>query len=229
MFSTTCLPSDSLTTKAFNKLTDKLTTHFKAKAVNILTCCHGFHRLSQGHESIAESMAELWHLASNWNFGTLLKQALRDHLVFRIHSEATLEQLLTQSDIALSKVIQLALSIETAQKDSQVLKGFYTRSPQAITFYKPHWGEQQEKACYCCGNANHTSSACGFCEAKCHACRNIGHIARVCRTKAKHAAAETVPGSSESPTQMHSPTDSPQMEVIWQLRTDNASHPVPTK
>ena len=89
-----------------NELTDKLKTHFEPKAVNVLAHRHSFHRRSQGHnESIAEYMAELRRLAANCDFGNFLEQALRDRLVFRIRSEATQKQLLTQSDIVLSKVI----------------------------------------------------------------------------------------------------------------------------
>ena len=155
--------------------------------------------------------------------------------MFGIRSEATQKQLPTQSDIALSKVIQLALSKEAAQKDSQALKSTIPEVHRVT--YKPR---REEKACYHCGNANHTSSACSFREAKCRACRKIGHIAQVCRSKTKRAAVETVPQSSkqaatkktnwlssESPTHTHthSPIASPQTKVIWQLRSDNASRP----
>ena len=170
---------DSPITKVFDELTDKLKMHFKPKAVNILAHRHSFHHHSQGHnESIANCMAKLRHLASNCSFGTFLEQALLDHLVFMIYSKANRKQLLTQSDIALSKVIQLVLSMEAAQKDSKALK---SSIPQVhrVTSYKPCRKEQREKACYSCGNANHTS-ACSFCEVMCHVCaQHLRHLEEV--------------------------------------------------
>ena len=104
----------------------KLRTQFNLKLVNVLTHRHTFHCRSQGpNESIAKFIAEymeLRRLAANCDFGTFLKQALRDRLAFGICSESTQKQLLTQADIKLRKVVELALSLEAAKKSSQALK-----------------------------------------------------------------------------------------------------------
>lgn len=79
------------------------------------------------------SLLSIWRnsviLPTNCDFGIFFRQALRDHLVFRICSKATQKQLLTRFNIALFKVIQLALSKKAAQKDSNTQK-FHTRSLQ---------------------------------------------------------------------------------------------------
>ena len=236
---------DSPTEKTYDELTEKLKTHFDPKPVNVLTHRHTFHCRSQGpNESIAEYMAELRRLAANCDFGTFLEQALRDRLVFGIHSESTQKQLLTQSDIKLSKVVELALSLEAAQKSSQSLKrtDFSSLQVHKLTPHKPHSSlrevTQREKPCYRCGNVNHAPSACSFREAKCRFCGKVGHIARVCKSKAKRATAEAQIRSGKQATtarktnwvQSDSPISTPpdsQPEVIWQLGTDKPNRARP--
>ena len=149
---------ESPTGKTYAELTDKLKAHFDPKPANILTSRHMFHCRNQApSESIAEYMVELRRLAARCEFGAFLDQALRDRLVFGIRSEYTQKQLLTQTDINLSKVVELALSLEAAQKNSQVLKNtdppvnaVHALSPKQ---YRPSRDSQQkEKACYRCGS-----------------------------------------------------------------------------
>ena len=130
-------------------------------------------------------------------------------------------------------MVELALSLEAALKSSRALKNTDSLpSVYKLTLHKPHSSRQvdvQREKPFCRrGNANHTPSACSFCEAKCRFCGKVGHIARVCKSKARLATAEAQPRSSKQSTtawktnwlqrgsSAHMPTDS-QVEVHCNL------------
>ena len=223
---------ESPTGKTYAELTDKLKAHFDPKPANILTSRHMFHCRNQApSESIAEYMVDLRRLAARCEFGAFLDQALRDRLVFGIRSEYTQKQLLTQTDIKLSKVVELALSLEAAQKNSQVLKNtdppvnaVHALSPKQ---YRPSRDSQQkEKACYRCGSTSHVASTCGFRDAKCRFCGKVGHIARVCRSKLKRDSSAK-PAKKTNWLESDSRSPSPDAEVIWQLHSTKPTRMAP--
>ena len=166
-----------------------------------------FHCHSLGpNESIAEYIAELRHLAASCDFGTFLEQALHDRLVLGIRSESKQSQLLTQSDIKLSKVVQLALILVPATKSSQALKNtdYSPMQMYKLTPHKPHssqWEEaEREKPSYRCEKTNHTLSAWGFLEAKCLLCGKLATSREcMCKSKASRTCHEkTIPHNNWS-------------------------------
>ena len=221
---------DSPTTKDYAAIVEKLKSHFEPKSTNVLTHRYTFHRRNQGpNESIAEYVAELRRLASPCTFGTFLEQALRDRLVFGMRSESIQKRLLTEKEPTLSGVMEIALSLEAAQKNAHTLKG--AEAPQLLkmdrrwkTTRKPIKTEE-EKPCYRCGKTGHGPSSCVFREAKCFNCGKLGHVASVCKSKKKQ------PGSQSSKRAPHerakwvdtkstaSQPSSDEMaeEVIWQV------------
>ena len=160
-----------------------------------------------------------------------LDYALRDRLVFSIRSETIQRRLLTEKDPKLKSVLELALSMEAAQKDVQAIK---QTDASSLPIHKTEkFANRKDSLCYHCGSPGHSSQRCGFREAKCRRCGKVGHIARVCRSKGKQQDNQTSK-SSPSTSQFNKwvgvePPSSPQpseesREVVWQVG-HKSSHP----
>ena len=192
----TLMAPASPTNKSLAEIVAALKAHFEPTPVNIITHRYTFHRRNQGpNESIAEYVAELRRLATHCNFAEFLHQALRDRLVFGMRSEATQKRLLTEKEPTLERVLELALSLEAAQKNAQMLKASDEHPINKIDGrrarnLKPACSDTRvaEKVCYRCGRTGHPPTACSFRNAKCHSCGKIGHIAKVCRSSVKQGS-----------------------------------------
>ena len=137
-----------------------------------------------------------------------LKIMLRDRLVCGINHKGIQCQLLSEK-------VEIALAMEAAAKDTKDLQS----APSILVSVQFHYGNMPGKfkgsgkatqslhrrpqnwhdksqtknikanlICYHCG-AQHLATECQFYNAKCHHCKKIGHIAKVCRSKS------TVPSS----------------------------------
>ena len=92
-----------------------------------------FHQRNQNSgESVAEYEAELRRLAANCKFGDHLTQAIRDCLACGLRGESTQKRLLAEADLTLARAIEIAQSMEAADRNSQCLKGSSTE-PQQIS------------------------------------------------------------------------------------------------
>ena len=84
--------------KSYPELKEVLRAHLKQEPLIIVERFR-FHRQNQGeNETISQYMAELRRLAEQCEFGTYLQEALRDHLVCGLQSEAIQWQLLTEEN-----------------------------------------------------------------------------------------------------------------------------------
>ncbi len=119
-----------------------------------------------------------------------LKEMLRDRLVCRVNHTGIQRKLLAEKDLTYDKALTLALAIEASEKDSKNLRG---AGQQGSVNYQSRGtgganeGHQQEPpklTCYRCGGP-HLAPKCKFKEAECRYCKKMGHLARVCRAKAK--------------------------------------------
>ena len=110
------------------------------------------------NESVADYMAELRHLATTCQFNEYLEQALRDRLVCGLCHEPTQKKLLTESRLTLVKAIEIAQSMEAAEKNSQQIT-----EPQQDVMKVTEKGqraikkEQPRFMCYRCGGTNHAA------------------------------------------------------------------------
>ena len=91
----------------------------------IITERFKFHRRSQNAaKSIAWYIAELRRLAARCNFPRdYLDETLRDRFVCGLRSESIQKQLLAEKELTMTKVLEKAQNLETAQRNAQVLKG----------------------------------------------------------------------------------------------------------
>ena len=91
------------------------------------------------------------------------------------------QRLLSEVDLIYSKAIEIARTIETADKGTKSFK--YAEA--TIKKFCSHATQPKVTACYKCGRLDHTSSECKFKIAIFHACSKIGHIAPVCQSESK--------------------------------------------
>ena len=176
------LAPDKPSAKTFAQLKVVLQRHFDPKPLVIAErfCFH--RRCQQVGESIAEYIAELRRLATNCEFGEYLEQALRDRLVCGLKHEPTQKRLLSESSLSLAKAIEIAQSVEAAEKNTLKLKGGATGEVLRISPRRNRKPEKKE-VCYRCGNKGHQPGECRYKDAKCHKCHKVGHLAKVCRSR----------------------------------------------
>ena len=133
-------------------------------------------------------------MASPCTFRTFLEQALRDQVVFSMQNESIQKRILTEKEPTLTGVMEIALSLEAAQKSVRTLHS--AEAPQLLkvdrwwkTMKKPIKTEE-EKPSYHCSKTGYGPSSCGFREAKCFNCGKLGHVMGVCKSKKKQPGSQ---------------------------------------
>ena len=173
--------------KSYAELSEILQAHFEPKPLLIAERFHFYRRNQADGESIAEFVAELRRLATHCEFGDQLNDALRDRLVCGLKSESAQKRLLSEAKLTLSRALEIAQGLESAEAGAKALK-----SPDAAIRKLSHMPRPKEdstvskrngKPCFRCGRSNHDPKNCRFIDATCHNCAKKGHIAPVCRTK----------------------------------------------
>ena len=153
-------------------------------------------RVRNSGESIATYVAALRTIAEHCGYGDTLKEMLRDRLVCGVNHEAIQRKLLSEKDdLTYEKAYSIAQSIETAERDSKNLKG--GKSPVRVNYQsrgprtpKPSTDRDLPKhgattiTCYRCGGP-HLAPECKFKDVECLFCKKKGHLARVCKAKAR--------------------------------------------
>ena len=115
-------------------------------------------------------------LAQYCNFGASSTDLLRDCIVCGINDDHVQRRLLSEKALTFEKVLELAVSLETAKKNVSELQG--TAMPQAVHRITNH-------VCYHCERGGHQPDECRFKQAKCLSCSKVGHIQIVCRIAQK--------------------------------------------
>ena len=166
------LPRD----KTFDELVLKLKAHFEPKPLVIAERFHFYRRSQEPDESVLTYIAELRRLTARCEFGAFLDEALRDRFVCGLRSENIQKRLLSEDKLTISKALDIAQAMESADRNAKELK----RAPAAVLSVSQ---PKSRKPCYRCGRTNHDDQECRFRDATCHNCGKTGHIATVCRTK----------------------------------------------
>lgn len=178
----------------YDDLINALKTHYKPKVITIYERFKFYNRKQGQGESIADYVAGIKACAHTCDFGTTLKEMLRDRLVCGIRDEATQRALLTESNLTFDRAVEIATVREAAAKDVQAMG----RAPNVLAVgnqipkkfssspSKPKGGKSEvpSKPCSGCGS-RHWRRDCPFKEAVCHGCRKRGHIKKMCYNKTK--------------------------------------------
>ena len=183
--------------KTFEELSTKLKEHYQPKRVVIAERFHFHQRVQKQGENMTEFLAQLRQLATHCKFGNYLNEALRDRFVCGLRDEAIQRKLLSETDLTLSRALELARGLEVASKQAKELKETRTSEVpiHALTTSKQQQFSRNTRSsqktqisanslkCNRCGGIRHTAQVCRFREAICHACHKKGHLAKMCRSK----------------------------------------------
>lgn len=134
------------------------------------------------NESVAEFLANLREIAQYCEFSTSLEERLRDRLVSGIRNDRIQRRLLTESTLTFNEAHKIAVAMELAEKNSEVLKAGQVPSEGDNTSSVDKLAEEtKRRECFRCGGS-HRSDECKFVDAWCFNCNKKGHIARKCRS-----------------------------------------------
>ena len=159
------------------ELTTALEKHYKPKRIVIVERFY-FHRRNQlSGESVWQYIAELRRLATHYNCGVGLDEALPGRFVCGINDKRTQKRLLTEEDLTLAKAVALAQGTEAAEINAQQFK-----EPE-IAVKAIGAANKRKEPCLRCGKESHVSERCHYKQVTCHKCSKIGHLARLCSSQ----------------------------------------------
>ncbi|XP_048031439.1 uncharacterized protein K02A2.6-like [Megalobrama amblycephala] len=92
-----------------------------------------------------------------------LQDALRDRFVCGLKTESMQKRLLTEAPLTFQKAVEIAVSVETAARESQQLSGSLKVNALSLQ-------EKEGCKCYRCGRTNHNEKDCYYKELQCHNC-----------------------------------------------------------
>ena len=171
--------------KSYVELAKLVQDHYKPKPSVIVERFKFNTRCQQQGENISVFLAELRRLSENCEFGATLDEMLRDRLVCGARDNKIQRRLLAEPKLTLKRALDLAIAIETSEKDVLDLQNSMAQGGSLVNKLeaaaKDPKGHEAVKCSRCDGK--HYSSECRFKEAKCHACGKVGHISRACRSK----------------------------------------------
>lgn len=108
--------------KTYKDIVDVLSKHLEPKPL-IIAERFRFNRCNQkADETVTSYAAELKQCAVHCEFGASLDEALRDRLVSGIRNEACQRRLLSEANLTFARAFELALNMETAEKDAHQLR-----------------------------------------------------------------------------------------------------------
>lgn len=195
---------DEPNTKTYNELVTLLQEHLQPKPSEIAEQNKFSKRVQQEGESIASFVTELKKLSKNCNFKcphcdtTTIDVHLRQQFISGVRSSVLLERLiqLKPPHNTFKDCVDLAIAIESAQKESKEIQNHFTSIKQVRdknykenflppkqdknTYFSKQNSSTRNNFCYRCGNSSHLANACKHIDSICSKCQKKGHLARVC-------------------------------------------------
>jgi len=172
--------------KDLDTLTELLKNHLSPAPLEIAET-YRFHQRSQmPGESINEFTAQLKLLAEHCNFGADYRsRVLRDRLVCGISSDSTRRKLLSEANLTLDRALEIARSMEQADKDVQnmtsLTKPFSVPAAKVSTLSTNNTADHTP--CRSCGSTQHLRKQCPHLKSECYKCGRKGHLQSVCEQK----------------------------------------------
>ncbi|KAG8173795.1 hypothetical protein JTE90_015579 [Oedothorax gibbosus] len=174
--------------KTFTQIIDVLNTHYNPAPSEIVERFRFNSRVRQAGESVATFVSELRRLSEFCNFGDTEPGGIQT--VFGgIQNPEIQRRLLSEKDLKLQSAIDIAVSMETAVKNSLDLQGAASLAPTAAVHKAFHQQKRSGalksvfKECIRCGSSDHMPKACPHKDKKCYLCNTVGHLAKKCLKK----------------------------------------------
>lgn len=181
---------------SFTLIKTRLDNHFHPTP-NEIVQSYKFHTRNQLEgEMIRDYIAQLRKLTIGCNF-TDLSRTLRDRLVCGIIDKDIKKKLLQQSQLTFEQACEIAVSCETANKDTDLIvtSGPSNSNTTNMEFDEPmdvnkistkRFNKQTDKPnCFRCGKKH--GNSCRFRWSKCNFCGKIGHIEAACMSKSTNS------------------------------------------
>jgi hypothetical protein len=182
---------DKPATKTYDAIVKLLKDHLSPKPLIVAERFRFYKRYQLQGETVNKYVAELRRLAEYCEFGTL-NESLRDQFVVGLKDEHTQKKLLAVADLTFVKAIEIAVAVETANKDAIELRGKSNPESSVNKVQRHHrptssvkTGKQKLFVCYRCNGMNHRPDNCKFKDVICHNCNKRGHIRKACKSAVK--------------------------------------------
>ena len=203
---TLCSPK-TLDQCTMDDITKLLSNHYTPKVIVIYERYKFYSRNQEQGESIKDYVAKLRELAQPCSFQDSLDDMLRDRFVMGMSSAATQQNLLAETDLTFDKAVKVATAREAALRDATAahklgvsananngqgnvyqVKGhksnFKSSEKNQNSNANNNKSSTPKSACFGCGG-KHWKKDCPFKNAECHACRQVGHIKKMCKNQSK--------------------------------------------
>ena len=133
----------------------------------------------QGSKGIELYITELKTLSQSCELGTLCDSLIRDRIVCGISSNQLRERLLRETDLSLTKAIDICRATEASKSQAQHFKlGEASGSDEKVDIVRKKSG----KSCSKCGTF-HPVRQCPAYGKICHSCNKPNHFKTVCKSK----------------------------------------------
>ncbi|UYV76695.1 K02A2.6-like [Cordylochernes scorpioides] len=176
----------------YEELIENLVEYFSPRRSIIVERFMFFGRIQKETESVSEYLVEIKRLASTCGFGEFLKESLRDKLVCGLRDAKIQRRILSEGDVPLARVVEIALSMEAAEKNTRI---FHVNEPadsvdKIRAEVRNRYDRVQKRKCIHCGRLH--KDLCRFREATCFRCGKRGHLATICRSRGEHTSEKQV-------------------------------------
>ena len=172
--------------KSYDELCGLLKSHHQPKPPKFLQRTKFENRFRNNGESVKQYIAVLRNLSEHCEFGATLEDRLCERFVRGINDERIQRRLLSETDLTLSKAVDIAVAItqsaegardlDTTKSINVVKKKFQYNNTSGR---KSGQASGQRKCHKCYGD--HQAHSCPYKDYKCHLCGMKGHIAKACR------------------------------------------------
>jgi hypothetical protein len=195
-----CVPLNP-SEKTYTDIVAILKGHFAPKRLIIVERFKFYKRDQLPNESIGNYIVELKKLSKGCEFGTFLKESLRDRLVCGLKDEQIQRKLLTETNLTFDTAGTTALSMEAAQSHLNYMhqasigniNQFHDNNRKVTTkdsFRNQRQPNSQPRStsssqCFRCGR-KHNPDTCPAKEWECFFCKVKGHTSKMCKGRRKN-------------------------------------------
>ena len=193
---------DKPATKSYNAIVKLLKDHLSPEPLIVAERFRFYKRFQLQGESVNKYVAELRRYAEHCKFGNL-NESLRDQFVVGLKDEHTQKKLLAVADLTFIKAIEMAVAVETANKDAIEMRGksnpessvnrLHRQRRQPPPGISDKQRSQNSYQCYRCNGRNHKADNCRFKDAVCHHCNKRGHIRKACKSEKSTVKSKQTP------------------------------------